>query len=62
MMYYKIDLAFAGMLLVFTGVNFLSCLVSIVAIIYYLSMLKINVVDKKYKGNWGYYIFKIFKK
>jgi hypothetical protein len=33
-----------------------------IASIYYLSVLKINVVDKKYNGSWKEYIKSIFKK
>lgn len=34
---------------------FLSAISSIAAIIYFASMTKINVVDKKYNGLWGSY-------
>lgn len=36
--------------------QFLSLISSSVVIVYFLSMLKINVVDKKYKGSWKLFI------
>lgn len=49
---YKIDFIMISLLFLTGGVNILAGLGSLTIIIYYLSMLKINVVDKKYKGNW----------
>lgn len=44
-----------------TTPNFFSILLSIVGVIYFLSMIKVNVVDKKYKGEWKLYFKAIFK-
>ena len=42
--------------------SFFSIITSIVASIYFLSMLKVNVIDKKYDRSWKNYIKSIFKK
>lgn len=39
-----------------------SILTSLVASIYFLSMLKVNVIDKKYNGSWKQYFKSILKK
>tara|TARA_Y100001973_G_C5075452_1_gene269743 strand:- start:428 stop:637 length:210 start_codon:yes stop_codon:yes gene_type:complete len=41
--------------------HFLSILSSSVVIIYFLSMLKFNIVDKKYKGSWKLFLKAWFK-
>lgn len=48
------------MLLVITWQPFFGILASICAILYYLSITKINVVDVKYEGSWVKYIKSIF--
>ena len=53
---------FIMMVLLFvSGGNILAGIGSLFAILYYVSILKVNVVDRKYKGNWGIYIKSIFK-
>lgn len=45
----------SGIVLLFwivTAPNIFSVITSLVAIVYFASMLKINVVDKKYGGEW----------
>jgi len=32
--------------------NYFSIITSVVAMVYFASMLKLNVVDKQYKGSW----------
>ncbi len=39
-----------------------SMITSIVATIYFIAMLKINVVDKKYGGDWILFVKSWFKK
>lgn len=45
----------SGIVLLFwliTAPNIFSVITSLVAIVYFASMLKINVVDKNYEGKW----------
>lgn len=49
-------------LLLVSTPNLFSILASLAATIYFLSMLKVNVVDQKYNGSWGSYFKSIFKK
>lgn len=42
--------------------HFLSVISSIVVIIYFVSMLKLNVVDKKYQGKWKAFFKAWFKR
>jgi hypothetical protein len=48
-MYYKIELALIS-LMVMAGNETLATLVALITIIYYGSMLKVNVVNKVYSG------------
>ncbi len=48
-----LKITFAAFYLVVTSPAVVSILSSIVFIIYIASMLKINVVDKKYNKSWG---------
>jgi len=48
---YKLDLLMIPFLVISAG-NILAGLGSFCIIIYYLSMLKINVIDKKHEGRW----------
>lgn len=41
--------------------HFLSVISSIVVIVYFISMLKLNVVDKKYQGKWKAFFKAWFK-
>lgn len=50
----KIELGLMAFLLI-SGGSLLTGLGSLVLIMYYTSMLKINVVDKKYKSSWRLY-------
>lgn len=43
------------------GTDLLPLIGSLVFIAYYISMLKLNVVDKKYKGSWNQYLKSILK-
>lgn len=51
----KIDALMISLMFV-TSPNVLAFLASLVFIIYYLSMLKINVVNKAYNGSWMVFI------
>lgn len=54
-MAYKVDVLMISMLWV-SGGNILAGLGSLVVIIYYLSMLRKNVVNKDFGGNWIKYL------
>ena len=51
MYYHKIEITLAA-LIILTGNEIVGILLSISGIIYYLAMLKLNVVDKKNNGSW----------
>lgn len=57
-MYYKIELALISLIMI-AGNEILATIVAIITIIYYGSMLKVNVVNKVYSGSWIKY-FKSF--
>lgn len=57
----KVDLLITYFLFV-SGGNFMATLGSICIIVYYLSKLKFEVIDKNYKSSWRNYIKSIFKK
>ena len=57
-MYYKIELALIS-LMIMAGNELLATLVALITIVYYGSMLKVNVVNKVYDGSWIKY-FKSF--
>lgn len=40
---------------------FFACLMAIGGLLYYLSMLKMNVIDVKHEGSWKKYFKSIFK-
>lgn len=44
-----------------TAPNLVSMLASIVGAIYFISMLKLNVVDVRYGGSWKAYFKSIFR-
>jgi hypothetical protein len=60
-MYYKIELALIS-LMVMAGNETLATLVALITIIYYGSMLKVNVVNKVYSGSWIKYFKSFFCK
>ncbi len=57
-MYYKIEITLVSLMLLL-GNEILGTLVALTTLIYYGSMLKINVVDTRYDGSWIKY-FKSF--
>jgi len=57
-MYYKIELALISLIMI-AGNETLATIVALITIIYYGSMLKVNVVNKVYNGSWIKY-FKSF--
>lgn len=57
----KIDTLMIAILWV-SGSNILAALGSLAVIIYYLSMLRRNVVNKDFGGNWKKYIRSWFSK
>lgn len=60
-MYYKIELTIAA-LMILMGNEILGFLVAFTTLLYYGSMLKINVVDEKYNGSWLNFLKSFFKK
>jgi len=56
----KFEFIVMSFLLITSG-NVLSGLGSLLAVIYYLSMIKVNVVNKKYDSSWSLFIKSIFK-
>ena len=60
-MYYKIELALIS-LMIMAGNDLLATVVALTTIIYYGSMLKINVVNKVYGGSWIKYFKSFFCK
>ena len=60
-MYYKIELTIAA-LIILMGNEILGVLVALTTLLYYGSMLKINVIDKKHNGSWVEYFKSFFKK
>jgi len=57
-MYYKIEITLVSLMLLL-GNEILGTLVALTTLIYYGSMLKINVIDTRYDGSWIKY-FKSF--
>tara|TARA_R110000803_G_scaffold35749_2_gene77164 strand:+ start:688 stop:894 length:207 start_codon:yes stop_codon:yes gene_type:complete len=60
-MYYKIELALIS-LMIMAGNELLATVVALITIIYYGSMLKVNVVNKVYDGSWIKYFKSFFCK
>ena len=60
-MYYKIELALIS-LMIMAGNELLATVVALTTIIYYGSMLKVNVVNKVYDGSWIKYFKSFFCK
>ena len=60
-MYYKIELALIS-LMIMAGNESLATVVALITIIYYGSMLKVNVVNKVYDGSWIKYFKSFFCK
>jgi|TARA_R110000803_G_scaffold72998_1_gene136717 hypothetical protein len=60
-MYYKIELGLIS-LMIMAGNETLASLVGLVTLIYYGSMLKVNVVNKIYNGSWRKYFKSFFCK
>jgi hypothetical protein len=60
-MYYKIELALIS-LMIMAGNELLATLVALITIVYYGSMLKVNVVNKVYDGSWIKYFKSFFCK
>lgn len=42
--------------------NIFSIIASIAAAVYFIAMLKMNVVDKKYNGSWSTFFKSVFRK
>lgn len=60
-MYYKIELALIS-LMIMAGNELLATVVALITIVYYGSMLKVNVVNKVYDGSWIKYFKSFFCK
>ncbi len=63
-MIHKIEL-WLSPLFMFISINWqpvLGAVMSVVGTVYYLSLLKINVIDVKYKGSWKLFMKSIFKR
>jgi len=60
-MYYKIELALISFMIM-AGNELLATVVALTTIIYYGSMLKVNVVNKVYDGSWIKYFKSFFCK
>ena len=56
----KIDFIILSFLMI-TGSNILAAIGSVCVILYYISMLKVNVINKHYKGRWKLYFQTSFK-
>ena len=59
--YYKIEL-FIAAIIILMGNEILGALVGFTTLLYYGSMLKINVVNKQYEGSWLNYFKSFFKR
>jgi len=57
----KFELLIVGFLVIGAG-SILGGLASFFAILYYLSMTKINVIDIKHDGSWRVYLKSMLKK
>ena len=60
-MYYKIEIGLISLMLL-AGNEILATLVALTTLIYYGSMLKVNVIDKHHKGSWRLFIKAILNK
>ncbi len=60
-MYYKIEIALVSLMLVL-GNEILGTLVALTTLIYYGSMLKINVINPHFDGSWMKYFKSFFKR
>lgn len=55
MIHLKIDLLISLLLLI-SWTSFVTILPPIVIVIYYISKLKLDVIDKKFNGSWKSYL------
>jgi len=60
-MYYKIEIGLISLMLL-AGNEILATLVALTTLIYYGSMLKVNVIDKHHNGSWLKYFKSFFCK
>ena len=60
-MFYKIEIVLVSLLLIM-GNEMLGGFVAFITVIYYGSMLKVNVVDKHHNKSWCKYIKSFFLK
>lgn len=60
-MYYKIEIGLISLMLLL-GNEILATLVALTTLIYYGSMLKVNVINKHYSGSWIKYFKSFFCK
>lgn len=60
-MYYKIEIGLISLMLL-AGNEILATLVALTTLVYYGSMLKLNVIDKHYNGSWLKYFKSFFCK
>lgn len=60
-MYYKIEIGLISLMLL-VGNETLATLVGLTTLIYYASMLKVNVIDKHYNRSWIKYFKSFFCK
>ena len=49
-----------AMVLLITAPSVVSMIASFIASVYFVAMLKLNVVDVKYGGDWGYFFKSVF--
>lgn len=57
----KMQASIESMILLITWGTAMSIVTGFVGFVYYMSILKLNVVDVKYNGSWKQYIQSIFK-
>lgn len=50
----------AGLIYLATTASKFQAITTIVFVVYFITMLKLNAVDKKYKGSWVLYFKSIF--
>lgn len=60
-MFMKMQASIESMILLITWGTAMSIVTGFVGFVYYMSILKLNVVDVKYNGSWKLYVQSIFK-
>ena len=60
-MFMKMQASIESLILLITWGTAMSIVTGFVGFVYYMSILKLNVVDVKYNGSWKLYVQSIFK-